>query len=186
MHVQQTLQARASVDLRGLGLLMAQNHLDQRQVGPCVMHQRRHRVTIDVARAGLVDAGRLDVAAAILGQRVGMKRFSCLGDEQGPLLLIEQQATACPLHVTGDPEQRSHSDRDVAVLASLALVDEQTPAFDLHVVEPQAAQFSPPDPRAVQGLEDRPVSQSQRCRRVGLRQDAFHFVFGKNRLGLPG
>ena len=65
---QQLAQARASVDLRRVALGVTENLLDHRQLGPVLVHQRRHCVAKDVAGTRLFNACRLDVTAGILGQ----------------------------------------------------------------------------------------------------------------------
>ena len=45
-----------------------------RMSAPCVVHERGHRVAVDVAGTGFSDASRFDVAAAVFGQRVRLNR----------------------------------------------------------------------------------------------------------------
>src|SRR5690606_12390141 len=64
----QVLDTHAGVDLSGAQLGVAEDLLDQADVGAVLEHQRGHRMTKDMAGASFVDAGLLDVAAHDPGQ----------------------------------------------------------------------------------------------------------------------
>jgi len=102
---EQPAQRRAGVDLRRVALGVTEDLLDQRQVRAVLVHLRGHRVAVDVARAGLVDPRRTQVATAVLGQRVRSDRLGCRRDASSsvgpaaPSLQRHQNASTGPVPV---------------------------------------------------------------------------------------
>ena len=60
------------IDFGGAEFLVSKHGLDEAHVGAVLQHQRRHRVSKDMAGALLVDARFLDGRARDLGDAVGL------------------------------------------------------------------------------------------------------------------
>ena len=72
MCVEQLFQTDLSVNLSCVQFRVAKDGLNGADVCACVVHERGHGVTKDVASSGLFDVGTLDLSASVLGQRVGI------------------------------------------------------------------------------------------------------------------
>lgn len=59
MSFKQFFKPHASVDLRRIETLVSQDRLNRANVGPVVVHQRRHRVPKDVTSARLLNPSPL-------------------------------------------------------------------------------------------------------------------------------
>ncbi len=81
MRVEQLFETDASVDLCGVELLVTKDGLDRANVRAVVVHQRGHRVTEDVASSRFVYTSPLNVAAPVLGQRIGIEGRTVNGKE---------------------------------------------------------------------------------------------------------
>jgi len=97
--------------------------------------------------------------------------------------LISHELGSHDLDVEPDPEQRSLADGDVAILRTLAVTDEDCPAIEVAVSQPQRYQVTSAQPTGVEDLEDRSVSQSERPGDVRCREQARHLRSREHRLG---
>ncbi len=72
----------AGVYLRRLQTLVAEQRLDEPDIGPAFEHQRRGGVAEQMAGAGLLDASGGDVTTHLLRQPLGFERAPVAAEEQ--------------------------------------------------------------------------------------------------------
>ena len=81
VHFQEFAKAGSCVDLRRVELLVTENRLQVTQVRTVFQHQSRHCMAKDVTSAWLADFHRLELSARVFDQRVGIERFTLVGDD---------------------------------------------------------------------------------------------------------
>ena len=82
LHLSELPDRDLGIDLRRRELAVAQDRLDVTDVCPVIEHQRRHRVTEDVAAPALLDPRRRDVLLHQVREPVLSERLTELVQEQ--------------------------------------------------------------------------------------------------------
>ena len=76
IHLLKSAQRHVRVDLRGLDVLVSQDHLNVPDVGPVLVHVRGHAVPQEMTRANLADLRGHDVNAHRPREMVAAERFT--------------------------------------------------------------------------------------------------------------
>lgn len=155
-----------------LPLTAPEHRLDEPDVGPVVVHQRRHRVAEQVARPTLADPRRIDVATHQERQGVGRHRLAQVIEEQHVLgVVAHDQRRPDLVEVLADPRQGPVADRDHPVLPALALPHDDRAPLLVEVVDVEVGKLRAADVRRVERLQDGPIPDAQRLAHVGLGDD---------------
>ena len=183
MHGFELLDADLGVNGGGFELLVAEELLDEPDVGPAFQHVGGAGGADQVATAGAADVGLSDPFADHAAEHVGIEGLAVAGEEQGALAGIERKPRADLVKVAFQPEQGAAADRHDAVLVALALADVQGLALAVEVVDFESGEFAAAQPGAVEEFEHGAVAPPQRIADVGDVDDGGDLLDAE---GLPG
>lgn len=146
------LDADLGVDLGGGQFGVAEELLDEADVGSVFEHEGGTGVPQQVAGAAFAECGGVDVVADELGQPVRRERLEQVRQEQGAVIGFAGIHRPDLVAVSGDPRKGAVADGHDAVLPALALADEEGAALGIDVVGLEAHQLAAPHAGAVKGF----------------------------------
>ena len=148
-----------------------------------LVHQCRHRVAEQVTRAALAQPGRCDALFHDEGQMIAAERFALRCEEHRVVVGFCGKLGPRLGDVLLEPQHGALAHRDIAVLAALALVDQDQPAVELKIEQFQPHDFETAHSCRVQNLQERTVAQPDRIVHVRLRDDLLDLLSRKDDLG---
>ncbi len=185
----QLLDARLRVNGGGFELFVAEELLDEADVGPAFEHVRGATVADEVAASRATDFGLLDELAHHAADDVGVEALAVTGEEEGFFRLVNEELGADFVEVAFEPFQGAGADGNNAVFVAFALADLQGLPLAVEVGDFEAGQFAAADAGAVKGFEHGAVAEAERIGDVGNAEDAAHFTvaegFGGKAFFLP-
>ena len=146
------LDAHLGVNLGGGEFGVAEELLDEADVGSAFEHVGGATVAQDVAGAGFGDFRLFDELADHAAEDVGVEGFAVAGQEKRGLLGIQGEAGARFFKVAFEPFESAEADGDDAVFVVFALADLEGLTFSVEVVEREPGKFAAAQARAVEEL----------------------------------
>ena len=146
------------VDLGGVEPGMAEQLLDEADVGPVLQHVGRAGVAEQVAGAGAPDGGGVNGASHPVADKAAGEALAVAAEEQRLAAGGRLQQGPGLLQVEPQPVEGASPHRDDAVFVALALAhDEQAPpAVEVGDIHPD--DLTAPDPGGVEHLQDGAVA----------------------------
>ena len=149
---------------------MAEQLLDEADVGAVFEHECRAGVAEEMATAALADFGRVDVVPRELRQAVQLEGVAHVGEEDRAAVRREREFRPRVVEVAVDPTNRAFADRDHAILFPFALAHAERAALLVEVVELQVREFHPAHARRVEDFQDRAIAQARADRSCPARR----------------
>jgi len=122
MNLLQGPDGDVGIDLGRLQLHMAEDFLDEADVGSVLVHQGRHRVAEETASAGLSQHRRVDPGLHIRGQMVAAERLPAGREEDGHIVRFQDELRTGFVDVFPEPSDGPLPDGNIAVFLALALL----------------------------------------------------------------
>ena len=183
----QMIQRDVGVERGGLQALVAQERLDDAEVGPAPEHVGGAGVAEQVTGTGPLEVGFGEQALDAGGEGAAAKACSLVGEEQSRFCWVILQSRAAFLPVALDPVQRTLTEGHEAIPPAFARADQQGQVAVIHVAEIEIRQLQAADAGGVEGFQDRPIPEALHGLEVGLGKDGFDVFDRQERMGkLPG
>ena len=145
MDFAKVLDADFGVNGGGFELFVAEELLDDADVGPAFEHVGGAAVAQKMAAAGATDAGLLEGLADASAEDVGTEGRAVDGEEEGGFCGVEFEAWADFQQVFPEPVQGTLADGDDAVLAAFGVAEVESLALGVVVAEGETDQFAAAD-----------------------------------------
>jgi hypothetical protein len=183
IHLLQRAQRDVRVNLCGLDVLMAEDHLDMADVGSVLVHVRRHGVAQQVARAEFAELRGLDVLPHHAGQMIAAEGFAFGGQKHCEVVRFECELRAHFRDVLLQPCRRPLADGHVAVFLALALAYQHQAPVQRKVHQFQIDDLPATQSRGIDHFEDDAITQAQRIDDVRLHHHLLDLGHRKDVLG---
>lgn len=144
------LDAHLGVNGSGFELFVAEELLDEADVGSAFEHVGGAGVADEVAASRAVDLGFFDELGDHAAEDVGVEWLAVAGEEEGGLVDVQGEAGAGFFEVAFEPFEGAVADGDDAVFVVFSLADLEGLAVAVEVVECEAGEFAAAEARAVE------------------------------------
>jgi hypothetical protein len=167
------------VDAGGIESRVAEELLDDSDVGPVFVHVGGATVPQEVAASGLGDPCGFDRFGDSVAEVAGAEPFAVSAEKEGLLAHFEEEFRAGAFEVFLQPMKRSFSDGKEAVFVPFSFSDEEGLAGRIEVAEVQVGEFASPRAGGVEGFQHGAVPDSERVANVGNIHEVGQFVFAE-------
>ena len=156
---------------------VAEHFLHVADVGTAAVHVGGARMSPEMAGAGFVDAAAFEELFDPVAEVGGSESFAVAGEEEGGFLrqVVDEWARLGEEAV--EPGGGALADGQHAVLAVLALADEEGAGVGIVVAVVELGHFAPANAGGVEEFEDGAVAQAEGIGGVGDGEKALDFVF---------
>ena len=149
------------VDLRGGEVAVAEQHLNDPQVGAVVQQVGRESMPQGVRREWLVDLGEPRVALDDVPERLPCHAIAAARREQVIGRLLTEDRVAWSGHEFIDPLDRLAAERYETLAVALA-GDAYHPLVEVHLLVLEADKLGNPQTRRIQHFQHRPIAHPER------------------------
>lgn len=167
------------VDAGGVEPGVAEELLDDPDVGSVFVHVGGAAVSQEVATSGLGDACGFDRFGDPVAEVAGAEPFAVSAEEEGLPAHFEEEFWPGAFEVFLQPVKRGFSDGKKAVFIALPFSDEEGLAGGIEVAEVQVGEFTSPRAGGVEGFQDGAVPDPERVANVGNIHEVGQFVFAE-------
>jgi len=168
------------VDAGGIESSVAEELLDDSDVGSVFVHVGGATVPQKVAASGLGDACGFDRFGDPVAEVAGAEPFAVSAEEEGLLAHFEEEFGTGAFEVFLKPMKGGSSDGKEAVFAALPFSDEEGLAGGIEVAEVEVGEFASPCTGGVEGFQHGPVPDAERVAHVGNIHEVSEFVFAES------
>lgn len=164
-------EAYLRTDLRGLDVFVAEDLLDEADIGAALVHVCCHAVPQQVAGSGVANVRGDDLLPHRPRQMIAAERLTLRCEEDGGVLRLDGELRSAFMDVFFEPCDGTIPDRVVAVFFALALPHQDEAAVE-RVVEPQLDPSLADEGRSSTAPPkwlDRPSRSAPRCRAAASR-----------------
>ena len=159
---------------------MTEHRLDVSDVCAVLEHVGSARMTEHVASAPRLNARAPQVSLDEIPKTVLPERLAVVGQEERVVPIVGGQSFSNFAEVPLDPSARTPSDREHAIMPSLSSADIEGILVQEHIASVEPDELDSPNAGRVQQLEDGPVANASRRRKVRLRKHAIYFAYSQD------